>query len=115
MYLFSHVFARRGTWILLDILTCDQPTTASLAGGDSFCWLVQALYDPGPDSDVSQGKKSIGACISPKLMRFLLLPLPTVLGCAFEKCPHHLLHWMGFASDCGNQFMVRKLVSPFTR
>ena len=76
MYLFSHVFARRGTWILLDILTCDQPTTASLAGGDSLCWMVQALYDPGPDSDVSQGKKSIGACLSPKLMRFLLLPLP---------------------------------------
>jgi len=35
----------RGTWVLLDIWTCDQPHTASLVGGDSFCFLVPAMED----------------------------------------------------------------------
>lgn len=38
----------RGSWVLVDIWTCDQPPTASLAGGDSFCFLVPAMED-GPD------------------------------------------------------------------
>mmetsp|Transcript_7557 Transcript_7557/g.18190 ORF Transcript_7557/g.18190 Transcript_7557/m.18190 type:complete len:491 (-) Transcript_7557:1073-2545(-) len=28
----------RGTWVLLDIWTCDQPSNASLLAGDSFCF-----------------------------------------------------------------------------
>jgi len=38
----------RGFWVLLDIWTCNQPPSASLAGGDSFCFLVPAMED-GPD------------------------------------------------------------------
>eukprot|EP00956_Cyclotella_meneghiniana_P041010 scaffold211618_cov23-Cyclotella_meneghiniana.AAC.1 len=37
----------RGTWVLLDILLCDQPHSASLTMGDSFCYLVPAMEDPG--------------------------------------------------------------------
>lgn len=28
----------KGTWVLLDIWTCDQPSSASLLAGDSFCF-----------------------------------------------------------------------------
>ena len=31
----------RGTWVLLDILTCNQPASASLLDGTSFCWTAE--------------------------------------------------------------------------
>lgn len=39
----------RGTWTLLDVVGCDQPPEASLAGGDSFCFAVPAAENPGGD------------------------------------------------------------------
>ena len=41
----------RGTWVLLDIWTCDQPPDASLVGGDLFCFLIPAMEDMPPYGD----------------------------------------------------------------
>ena len=52
-YLFHFTLFRRGSWLLLDIATCGTDPTASLTSGESFCWMIQALVDPGPGSNVS--------------------------------------------------------------
>jgi Fuseless len=36
----------RCSWTLLDILGCDQPTTATLARGDTFCFALTAALEP---------------------------------------------------------------------
>ncbi|KAL9179125.1 hypothetical protein ACHAXT_000167 [Thalassiosira profunda] len=35
----------RGTWVLLDIWACGQPSDANLIDGNSFCFMVQAFED----------------------------------------------------------------------
>lgn len=36
----------RCTWTLLDVVGCDQPSTATYANGNSFCFAVPAAIDP---------------------------------------------------------------------
>jgi hypothetical protein len=36
----------RSSWVLLDILGCDQPSDATLANGNSFCFAVPAAENP---------------------------------------------------------------------
>jgi hypothetical protein len=36
----------RCSWMLLDILGCDQPSTATLAKGDTFCFALTAALEP---------------------------------------------------------------------
>lgn len=46
----------RSSWTLLDIVGCDQPTTATLANGDTFCFALTAALDP--DSSQAQTRFS---------------------------------------------------------
>jgi len=50
----------RGTWVLLDIWDCGQPSTASLSKGDTFCFALEASQDPdGPFADVRRKTASL--------------------------------------------------------
>ena len=46
----------RGTWTLLDIWMCNQPSDASLFEGNTFCFMVDALAEEsdggGPTADL---------------------------------------------------------------